>query len=182
MQELNNLKAKIKDTHEWLQKELGQIRTGRATPAILDGVAVDAYGSMMPISQVATIASEDAKTLRIAPWDSGNIKPIEKAIQISGLGLSVAVDDKGLRVSFPPLTTESRQSFVKLAKAKLEDAKVAIRGERNKANSEFDEEKKSGARSEDEVAMLKKNIDELVKKAGEELEALTKKKEEEILG
>ncbi len=182
MYDFTHFKKQIKDTEEWLQKELSQIRTGRATPAILDGITVDAYGSMVPISNVATIGSEDARTLRIAPWDSSNIKPIEKAIQVSNLGLSVSVDDKGLRVSFPPLTTESRGNFVKIAKAKLEDAKIAIRQERNTINDKIMSGKKDGTMSEDEVTRAKGEVDKFVKEGTDKLEAYTKKKEEEILG
>ncbi|MFA6050663.1 MAG: ribosome recycling factor [Candidatus Paceibacterota bacterium] len=182
MYDFSHFKKQIKDTEDWLVKEFGQIRTGRATPTILDGVTVEAYGSMVPISNVATISSEDARTLRITPWDNGNIKPIEKAIQISNLGLSVAVDDKGLRVSFPSLTTESRGNFVKIAKQKLEDAKIALRQERNKVNDELNAGKKDGTMSEDDVMRARTEVDKLIKEGTEKLEGHTKKKEEEILG
>lgn len=182
MYDLGSFKQNLKYTEDWLQKEFGQIRTGRATPAVLDSVTVEAYGSIVPISNVATIASEDPRTLRISPWDASNIKPIEKAIQTSNLGLSVSVDDKGLRVSFPQLTTESRSSFVKIAKSKLEDAKVTERGDRNKVNDELNTKKKDGSMSEDAVMRAKTEVDKLIKESTERLEALTKKKEEEILG
>ncbi|MES2059530.1 MAG: ribosome recycling factor [Patescibacteria group bacterium] len=175
--DFKDLKQKIKDTEEWLAKEFGQIRTGRATPTILDGVLVEAYGSQMPIAQMATVMSEDPRTLRIAPWDNGNIKPIEKAIQISNLGLSISVDDKGLRVSFPALTTESRNNFVKIAKQKLEDAKVALRGERNKANDAM----KNAEMSEDDIARSKLEVDKLIKEGSDKMDILFAKKEEEIL-
>lgn len=182
MYDFTNFKRALKDTEDWLHKELGQIRTGRATPTILDSIMVDAYGSMVPVSNVATISSEDPRTLRISPWDASNIKPIEKAIQTSDLGLSVAVDDKGLRVSFPPLTTESRGNFVKIAKARLEDAKVAERQERNKINEDLNSNKKDGSMSEDIVMKSRTEVDKLIKESTERLESLTKKKEEEILG
>lgn len=181
MQDFKELKQKIKDTEEWLQKEFSQIRTGRATPTILDGVMVEAYGSQMPIAQMATVMSEDPRTLRIAPWDQGNVKPIEKAIQISNLGLSVVVDDKGLRVSFPALTTESRNNFVKIAKTKLEDAKVAVRQERNKANDILNAGKKDSSISEDDAARGKEMVDKLIKEAGDKFDVLFAKKEAEIL-
>ncbi len=182
MQDFTHFKKQIKDTEDWLVKEFGGIRTGRATPTILDSIMVEAYGSMVPVSNVATIASEDPRTLRIAPWDNSNIKPIEKAIQVSNLGLSVAVDDKGLRVSFPPLTTESRTGFVKIAKQKLEDAKIALRQERNKINDELNQKKKDSAMSEDEVMRARAEVDKLVKEGTEKLELHTVKKEQEILG
>lgn len=181
MYDFKDFKNKIKDTEEWLAKEFSQIRTGRATPAMLDGVFVEVYGSQMPVSQVANIAIEDPRTLRIAPWDSTNIKPIEKAILISNTGLSVSVDDKGIRVSFPPLTTESRGMFVKMAKGKLEDAKVTLRQERNRVNDDLGTKKKDGDMSEDEVTRAKAEVDKLIKEGTDRFEILTVKKEEEIM-
>lgn len=177
----SNLKERIKGVSEWLTKELSQVRTGRATPAILDGVRVDAYGSEMPIQNVASVSSEDARTLRIAPWDSAMIRPIEKAITVANLGLSVAVDDKGLRVSFPALTTETRGQFVKMANQKVEEAKVALRQDRNKTNDDLESKKKSGEMSEDELIRNKSEVDKLIKEAGESFELLGSKKEKEIM-
>jgi len=181
MYNFSDFKNKIKDAEEWLVKEFSQIRTGRATPAMLDGVFVDVYGSQMPVNQVANVAIEDPRTLRIAPWDSSNIKSIEKAILISNTGLSVSVDAQGIRVSFPPLTTESRGSFVKIAKSKLEDAKVTLRQERNRINDELNEKKKESEMSEDEVTRAKAEVDKLVKEGSDKLEMLTVKKESEIM-
>ncbi len=179
--DFKELKQKIKDTEDWLAKEFSQIRTGRATPTILDGVLVEAYGSQMPIAQMATVMSEDPRTLRIAPWDNQNVKPIEKAIQISNLGLSVVVDDKGLRVSFPALTTESRNNFVKIAKTKLEDAKVTVRQERNKVNDDLNNKKKEGTISEDDCQRARTEVDKLIKEGGDKFDQLFAKKEKEIL-
>jgi len=106
--DFNPLKKRTTEIEEWLRKELSGIRTGRASAAILDTLAVEAYGSMMPINQVANITNEDARTLRITPWDNSLIKSLEKAITSSNLGLSAAVDDKGLRLNFPELTGERR--------------------------------------------------------------------------
>ncbi len=179
--DFKDFKTEIKNTEEWLAKEFGQIRTGRATPQMLDGVMIEVYGSNMPVSQVATITLEDPRTLRIVPWDNTNLKPIEKAILVSNTGLSVSVDDKGVRVSFPPLTTESRGTFVKMAKSKLEDSKVALRQERNKINDELNTKKKDSEMSEDEVVRAKAEVDKLIKESTERLESLTVKKEAEIM-
>lgn len=181
MYDFSNFKNKIKVNEDWLVKELSQVRTGRATPAILDGVKVDAYGSEMPISNVATISSEDARTLRISPWDNSMIRPIEKAITIADLGLSVAVDDKGLRVAFPLLTTETRGQFVKIAKQKVEEAKVSLRQERNKVNDDLQENKKAGSLGEDDFLRAKTEVDKLTKEAGEKFDSLCEKKEKEIM-
>lgn len=177
----NQLKKKIKDTEDWLSKEFQGIRTGRATPALLDSISIEVYGSYMPISQVATILNEDPKTLRISPWDLQNIKSIEKAIMTSNLGVSVSVDEKGLRVSFPPLTSESRTQFVKVAKQKLEDAKVSLRQERNRVNDDLQEKKKNSEMGEDEMMRAKAEMEKLVKEANEALDGLFKKKETDIL-
>lgn len=179
--DLSHFKNKIKDTDEWLTKELGAIRTGRATPSILDGVRVEAYGSEMPVTNVATVTSEDARTLRITPWDNAMIKPLEKGIQLANLGLSVSVDDKGLRVAFPALTTETRGTFVKMAKAKVEEAKVALRQERNKVNDELTTKKKDGEMGEDDMMRAKAEVEKLIHEAGANFDAHGSKKEKEIL-
>ncbi len=181
MFDLTHYKSKIKDTEEWLTKELSQIRTGRATPTILDGVRVEAYGSEMPLLQVATVVSEDARTLRIAPWDNSMIKPIEKGITLANLGLSVAVDDKGIRVAFPVLTTETKSQFVKMARTKVEDAKIALRGERNKVNDDINTQKKNTELTEDEATRAKAEVDKLTKEAGDLFDTHGNKKEKELM-
>ena len=130
--DFKDLKAGIKSTEEWLRSEFSGIRTGRATPALLDSVMVEAYGAMMPINQVGSISVEDARMMRVTPWDMSLAKAVEKAIMLADLGLSLAVDEKGVRVIFPDLTADRRASLVKLAKQKLEDARIAIRSEREK--------------------------------------------------
>lgn len=181
MYDFSSFKNKIKVTEEWLSKELSQVRTGRATPTILDSVRVDAYGSEMPIQNVASVSSEDARTLRISPWDNSMVRPIEKAITVADLGLSVAVDDKGLRVSFPVLTTETRGQFVKMAKQKVEEAKVALRQERNKVNDDLQNSKKAGSLGEDDFLRAKTEVDKLTKEAGDKFDLLCDKKEKEIM-
>lgn len=180
--DFSELKNKIKDVENWLSKELSQIRTGRANPSILDDVKIEVYGSMMPISQTATISTEGPQTLRISPWDSANIKPIEKAIVVSGLGLSVAVDDKGLRVSFPQLTTESRNQYIKHARQKSEEAKVTLRHDRNKVNDDLTAKKKGAEMGEDEMMRHKTEMEKLIKDAADRFEKMVEKKEKEILG
>ena len=158
---MQELKQNLKNIEEWVSKEFSNIRTGRATPSILDSVKVESYGSMMKIQEVATVASEDARTLRI---------------------LSVSVDDKGLRVSFPPLTTESRTSFVKVAKQKLEEAKIKVRQERNRLIEDLEKKKKSGEMGEDDVMRSKNEVEKIIKEANDNLEKHFSKKESEILG
>ncbi len=176
----SQFKQSTKDLETWLQGEMSGIRTGRATPAILDGVKVEAYGSDMPIQQVASVVVEDARTLRIAPWDTSQAKAIEKGIILADLGLSVSIDDKGLRVSFPELTSDRRSALIKIAKQKLEDTRVTLRTEREKTIKEIDTNKKSGDLSEDEQFRLKADLQKMVEEVNAILDTMLAKKEKEI--
>ncbi len=170
----------IKQADEWLVKEFAGIRTGRATPTILDGVQVESYGSRMPISSIAAIATEDARTIRISPWDKTQTVEIEKAILVSNLGLSVSVDEKGLRISFPELTADRRTVLLKLARDKQEDAKVRVRMERDKVNKEILAQEKLGGMGEDERNRYKTEVDKMVQDANKVFESHFEKKEKEI--
>ncbi len=173
-------KQKIKDTEEWLKKEFATIRTGRATPAILDSVKVEAYGSDMPVNQVANVSIEDARTLRITPWDGSLGKAVERGITSANLGLSVVADDKGIRVIFPELTSERRGTLVKLAKQKLEEARIATRSEREKILKDIEGEERAGKISEDEKFRTKTELQKMVDEAGKVLDSFFDKKEREI--
>ncbi len=173
-------KQGTKDIEEWLKRELSTIRTGRATPAILDGVRVEAYGSDMSIMELANISVEDARVLRIAPWDMSQAKSIEKGIIASDLGLSVSVDDKGLRVMFPELTSDRRVSLVKVAKQKLEDARVTLRTEREKVMKDLEKQEKEGVISEDEKFRLKTELQKMLDDTNRMLDEAFAKKEKEI--
>jgi len=175
-------KKRIGEIETWLQNEFRQLRTGQATPAILDHIKVDAYGSAMPIQQVASIATEDAKTIRVAPWDTTLAKAIEGAIRDSELGLSVVVDDKGLRVIFPDLTSERREQLTKVAKTKFEDARVSLRKEREATWADIQQKEKDGKMTEDEKFRAKDDMQKLIDEANKKLEENTKKKEKDITG
>ena len=170
----------IKDLEEWLKREFASIRTGRATPAILDGVRVEAYGSEMPVTQLANISVEDARRLRITPWDMSMVKAIEKGIMVSDLGLSVAVDDKGIRVTFPELTSDRRVQLLKVAKAKLEDARITLRTEREKVLKDVETQEKSGNVSEDEKFRIKADLQKMIDDTNYTLDSFLVKKEKEI--
>ena len=173
-------KQNTKEVEEWLKRELSTIRTGRATPAILDGVKVEAYGSDMAISQVASVSVEDARSLRVTPWDTSLVKAVEKGILLSDLGLSVSVDDKGIRINFPELTSDRRIGLIKIAKQKLEDARVTLRTEREKVLKDIDNQKKEGKMSEDEQFRLKTELQKMLDESGRTLEGMFFKKEKEI--
>ena len=173
-------KQNTKDLENWLKKEFAGIRTGRATPAILDTVKVEAYGSQMNISQLANISLEDARTIRITPWDLSQAKSIEKGIISSNLGLSAVSDDKGIRVIFPELTSERRGSLIKVAKQKLEDAKITLRTEREKVLKDIESQEKAGKFSEDDKFRLKNELQKMVDDVGKTLDEIFAKKEKEI--
>jgi len=178
--DFTKLKGQIQETEEWLGKELSTVRTGRATPAILDSVRVDAYGVKSPIAQVASVTVEDARTIRITPWDKTLSKAIEKAINDADLGMSVVVDDSGLRVIFPELTAERRTLLSKVAGEKTEQAKVTLRGHRAEAIKDIDAAEKEGGMGKDEVERLKEDVQKQIDASGAALEAMAKKKQEEI--
>jgi ribosome recycling factor len=172
--------TKVVAAREWLSKEYRGLRTGRAAPAILDSVSVSAYGSMMPLKQVASVGVEDARTLRISPYDTTLIKDIERAIVAANLGLGTATDSAGIRATFPELTGERRAEFVKLAKAKLEEARTTVRIARDEAWKEIQTREKEGTLTEDDKFILKDELQKKVDTANEELESAFDKKEAEM--
>jgi ribosome recycling factor len=176
----NTFQAAVKETEKWLHAEYANIRTGRASISFLDPVRVDAYGEMSPLANVASVGVEDAKTLRISPWDSSLIRAIEKGIISADLGISTAVDDKGIRVIFPDLTGERRLQLVKLAKTKLEEAKVQLRLARAAANDDMTTQKKDGSMTEDDVTRAKKELDAHMTSATNILDAIFTKKEQDV--
>ncbi len=177
-----NFKAELKKVEDHLAKEYSQLNIGRASPMVLDGVSVESYGSHTPLKNVASISIEDPKTLRIAPWDKSHIKEIEKAIVASNLGLSVATDDQGIRVIFPQLTTETRQSLVKVLKEKLEEARITVRRERENVWDNIQAKEKEGKLTEDEKFRAKEELQKIVSETNATLEKIFEKKEREVMG
>ena len=176
----NDFKKATDAVLEWLRKEYSSIRTSRATPSIFDGISVSAYGSKMPINQVATVTVEVPKSLRITPWDKTLAGAMDSAIRESNLGLSVSVDDAGLRISFPDLSSERREQLLKLAKEKMEEARIRLRSEREKVLGDIDKEEKDGLISEDEKFRLKHELQKLIDEANKKFEEIREKKEKEI--
>ncbi|MFH1858811.1 MAG: ribosome recycling factor [Patescibacteria group bacterium] len=177
----SNLEEKLEQIKKWLSKEFSSIRTNRATPELLDTITIDVYGSKNPLSHVAGIATEDARTLRITPWDKTQIKEIEKAITVANLGVSISIDDMGLRVIFPELTTERRTLLIKIVSEKIEKAKVSVRGEREHVWSDLQNQCRDSVISEDEKFAHKDKLQKLVDTANTELDAMGDKKEVEIM-
>ena len=174
------LKQETKNIEDWLRREFTTIRTGRATPAILDGVRVEAYGADMSIVELANVSVEDARMIRVTPWDMSIVKAIEKGITASDLGLSLAVDDKGIRITFPELTSDRRTSLIKIAKQKLEDARVTLRTERERVIKDIEKQEKEGSISEDEKFRLKAELQKMLDDTNRVLDEIFVKKEKEI--
>ncbi len=174
------LKQEFTNVEDWLKKEFSQISTGRANPALLDSISVESYGTFQPIKNIASVTIEEARTLRISPWDKGVIKDIERAIQQSGLPLSGSSDSNGIRVTVPQLTAESKQSLVKLCKEKLEEARVTVRLERQKCEKDIEVREKEGEYAEDDKFRAKEELQKLVDTANQTLEDLFNKKEADI--
>ncbi|HMP67426.1 MAG TPA: ribosome recycling factor [Candidatus Paceibacterota bacterium] len=173
-------KTKMSDIENWLKKELSGIRTGRASSALLDGVKVNFYGSLTPINQTATIISEDVKTLKIQPYDLSQSKVIEKAITDAGLGVSVVVNDSGIRVIFPDLTSERREILIKQANKKLEEARISIRKNRDETWNDIQAKEKDKKMSEDEKFSAKTEMQKIVDEFQNKFDQLIKAKESEI--
>jgi ribosome recycling factor len=172
---------KMEGAIEHLRKELAGIRTGRASLALLDGIMVDSYGSVMPLRQVATLSVPESRVITIQPWDNSLVPSIEKAILASDLGLTPSHDGKVLRISIPPLTEERRKDLVRIVKKVGEEAKVIIRNHRRDANEEMKKQEKTAGLSKDDIKKaqdeVQKATDRFVKKVDETLQH----KEVEIL-
>lgn len=180
IQNFKNFDARAESIKEWLVKEYNAVRTGRATPALLDSIQVESYGARLPINQVGSVGVEDARTLRISPWDKNLIKPIERAVTEANLGVSVNVDDAGIRIIFPELSSERRQQLLKIAKNKLEEARVSIRAARDEAIKEIDTAQKAGSLSEDQKFTAKEDLQKRVEAKNIELNGMYELKEKEI--
>ena len=177
MYNLDAFKKELKGAEEWLSKEYSQIHTGRANPALLDGVHVESYGALQPLKNTASISIEDPKTLRVIPWDKSLNKNIEKALHEANLGFSITLDDAGVRVIIPALTTETRQKLVKIAKERMEDARITVRKAREEELSSLKNQKLP----EDTFERAKDDVQKFVDVANSTLEGLFIKKESEIL-
>lgn len=178
--DFSKLKTSVKETEEWLARELAGVRTGRATPTLLDAVRPEAYGTRTPLRELASISVEDARTLRVIPWDMSLLKAIEKGITEADLGVGIATDDQGLRISFPELTSERRTQLSKIASDKTEQAKMTLRSSRTDALKALEAAEKAGGMGEDEVARLKTEVQKIIDAGNDALAKVLKKKEEEI--
>ena len=163
------------------ERELTRVRTGRATPALLDGIMVDYYGSQMPINQVASISVPESRQLVIQAWDQNVLPEIEKAILKSELGLTPNNDGKVVRVSIPPLTEERRKELVKLVNKMAEEARVAVRNVRRDHMERLKKMKKDKEISEDEMYRLQDELQKITDDHIETIDKIRADKEKEIM-
>lgn len=175
------VESRMKKTVENFEREISRLRTGRATPYLLDGIKVEYYGSQVPINQIATIQIPDPSVILIQPWDKSVIGEIERAIKKAGLGLNPQSDGNVLRIPIPPLSEERRQELVKLVRKYAEDARVAIRNIRRDGVEQVKKMEKNKEISEDDSKKAEKKLQELHDKYIEEINKLVKNKEKEIL-
>jgi ribosome recycling factor len=176
-----NAEERMRKALDDLRRELATIRTGRATPALLDRVTVQAYGSQMPLNQVASISVPEPRSLLITAWDRSVVPAIEKAILKSDLGLTPNVDGTNIRLNIPPLTEERRKEMVKKVHKLVEDHKVAVRNVRRDANEELKRMQKAHEISEDDERRAVERTQKLTDKYIAEMDRVQTEKEQELL-
>ena len=178
---LKHYNEKMEKTIRVLENEYSAIRAGRANPAVLDKITVDYSGTPTQIQAMAAISVSEARILVIQPWDKSTLRPIEKAIQASDIGINPTNDGTVIRIVFPPLTEERRKEICKQIKKQGEDSKVAIRSIRRDANEKFKALKKSSEVSEDEEKDLEDQMQKMTDKFCKRIDEIAAKKEKEIL-
>lgn len=178
--ELKVYDDKMHKTLDVLAHNLGAIRAGRANAAVLDRISIEYYGAPAPLQQVASVSTPDPRTLAIQPWDASVLRDIEKAIQISDLGINPQNDGKVIRLSFPPLTEERRKELIKQVSKEGEESKVAIRNVRREAIDKCKDLKKKNEMTEDELADAEDEMQKMTDKFVKEIDAMTAKKSKEL--
>jgi ribosome recycling factor len=178
----------ILETEERMQKtvdhmadQLKGLRTGRATPALVENIKVDYYGSMMPLNQISSISTPDPRSLVIKPFDVSSIKHIEKAIQVSDLGINPSNDGKIIRLQVPMFSKEQREKLVSRVKEMTEAARVSLRNIRREAIKQAEQAKKDSSLTEDDLKSIKDDIQDILKKNEESVDKILKSKSNEIM-
>lgn len=180
-EQIKDARQRMDKTVEAFRNEIAKIRTGKATTALLDGIKVDYYGTMSPLSQVGNVSVLDVHTLAITPWDKSMIQLIDKAILASGLGLNPISDGTNIKIPIPPLNEERRKEFVKLVKKFGEESKVALRNVRRDANDHLKRQEKDKKITEDELKEAEKETQKLTDEHIVKIDEIIKHKEKEIL-
>lgn len=177
---LDDTRAKMDKSIQHLENELSKIRAGKATPRIVDGIMVEYYGVMTPLSQVSNIGTPDVKTVAIQPWEKNMIAPIEKAIMQANIGITPENNGEIIRLNIPPLTEERRKNLVKQVKHEGEDTKVGIRNARRDANDELKQLEKDGL-PEDEEKNGENEVQKLTDEYIEKVDKIIEAKENDIM-
>jgi ribosome recycling factor len=181
MAKLNETRVRMDKALEAMRREFATVRTGKASPALLEHVRVEAYETHMPLEQLATISAPEPRLLVVQPWDKTLLSTIEKAIQSSDLGLNPSNDGTVIHVPIPQLNEERRQELVKVLHKMAEEGKVSLRAARHSANDEIKTEMKSGDISEDEGHKLLDDVQKMTDDYGTKIDALLKAKEAEVM-
>jgi ribosome recycling factor len=178
---IDDAREKMQKAIEHLQSEFGAVRTGRATPALVERLKVDYFGAETPLQQLAGFQVPEARLLVISPYDKSSMKAIEKAIQNSDLGIQPSNDGTVIRLAFPPLTEERRKDLVKVVKAKAEEARIAVRNVRRAARHDLESLEKDGDMSSDELERAEKDMEKVTHEFVAEVDKMLHHKEQELL-
>jgi len=178
----SDLNRRMHGALEALRHDLGGLRTGRASTALLDPVHVEVYGSNMPLNQVATVSTPEPRMLSVQVWDRSNVQPVEKAIRNAGLGINPIVDGQVIRLPIPELTEERRRELAKLVGQYAEKARIAVRNVRRDGMDHLKQDEKKHAISEDERKRLETEVQKLTDDTIKEIDGIAETKEKEILG
>lgn len=173
-------KEEFNKATEHLKHDISSLRTGRATPALVEDVQVEAYGVKQPLKAVASISVQDAKTLVVSPWDKSVLQAIESAIRLSPIGLNPVNDGKIIRLPLPELSQERRQDLIKVLHQKLEASRVAVRQIREDVRKEIDNQEKNKEISEDDKYKFQDDLEKLVKEFNDKIKLVGEEKEKEI--
>jgi ribosome recycling factor len=172
---------KMQKTEEVVLHEFSGVRTGKASPALVENVMVEVYGSQMRLRELAGITTPESRLLVIQPWDAGSVSPIDKALQKANLGATPQVDGKIIRIAMPELSGERRQEYVKMIKKMAEDGRVAVRHVRRDALQELKAEQKSGVITEDDLSTTEKDVQKLTDDCIKKIDVHVEQKEAEIM-
>ncbi|MEW5928402.1 MAG: ribosome recycling factor [Gemmatimonadota bacterium] len=178
---LNNARERMEKALETVRREFSGVRTGKASPALLDSVRVEAYGSMLPVNQVGQVSAPEPRMLTVVPYDKSLIKAVERALRESDLGLNPSNDGATIRIPLPPLTEERRREYVKLLHRYAEEGRVAVRQARQHANDDIKKRQKDGELTEDEMRRSQDQVQKLTDEYVHKVDDLLKKKEAEVL-
>lgn len=176
-----DVKVRMKKGVDHLKEQLKGLRTGRATPALVENIKVEYYGSKMPLNQISSISTPDPKTIVVKPFDVSAIKEIEKSIQVSDIGINPSNDGKIVRLQVPMFSQEQREKLVARVKELAEQARVALRNIRREGIKQAEQAKKDSDLTEDDLKAIKDEIQDILKSNEDELEKSTKTKSSEIM-